>query len=60
MRAAMPYAPIIYMQGGVEMGQLEMALALCASQNAPLVHIDMTVLVAKETPLEENWRLALR
>jgi len=60
LQAAMPYAPIIYMQGGVEMGQLETALALCASQNLPLVQIDMTVLAAKETPLEDNLRLALR
>lgn len=60
MRIAMPYAPIIYMQGGIEMGQLEMALALCASQGLSLLHIDMTALAAKETPLEENWRLALR
>ncbi len=60
MQAAMPYAPIIYLQGGVEMGQLEMALALCASQGLPLVIIDMKVLAAKETSLEDNWRLALR
>ncbi len=60
MREAMPYAPIIYMRGTAEMGQLEMALALCATQGLPLIHIDMTTLAAKETPLDENWRLALR
>jgi hypothetical protein len=60
MREAMPYAPVIYMQGSAEMGQLEMALALCAAQGLPLVNIDMTALAAKETPLEDNWRLALR
>lgn len=60
MRAAMPYAPLIYMQGGVEMGQLEMALALCASQGLPLVRVDMAALAAKDAALEENWRLALR
>ena len=60
MRAAMPEAPLIYMQGSAEMGQIEMALALCATQGLPLVQIDMAALAAKETPLEENWRLALR
>ncbi len=58
--AAMSYAPLIYMQGGIEMGQLETALALCATQGQPLVHIDMVALAAKEMPLEDAWRLALR
>ncbi|MEP6984597.1 MAG: ATP-binding protein [Chloroflexota bacterium] len=60
MREAMPEAPLIYLQGGVEMGQLEMALALCATQGLPLIQLDMAALVAKDTPFEENWRLALR
>lgn len=60
MRAAMPDAPLIYLQGGAEMGQMEMALALCASQGLPLIQIDMAALVAKDSALEENWRLALR
>src|SRR6185369_12005646 len=60
IRVAMPDAPIIYMQGGIEMGQHEMALALCATQGLPLIQIDMAALVAKETPIDENWRLALR
>ncbi len=60
IRAAMPDAPLIYMQGGPEMGQIEMALALCSSQGLPLIQIDMAALAAKDTPLEENWRLALR
>ncbi len=57
---AMPDAPLIYLQGAPEMGQLETALALCAPQRQTLVQIDMTALVSKEVPLENSWRLALR
>lgn len=58
--AAMADAPLIYLQGGAEMGQLETALALCAPKQLTLVQVDMSALVAKDTPLEDNWRLALR
>lgn len=60
VQAAMPAAPLVYMQGGLEMGQLETALALCARQQMTLVRVDLTALAAKEIPLEESWRLALR
>ena len=60
IQAALPEAPLVYLQGNAEHGQIEMALALCAPQQLTLVQVDMSVLAAKEAPLEEMWRLALR
>ncbi|MCA0457964.1 MAG: ATP-binding protein [Chloroflexi bacterium] len=60
IQAAMPESPLVYLYGNAEHGQLEMALALCAPQQLTLVQVDMTALVAKDMPIEETWRLALR
>jgi hypothetical protein len=52
--------PLVFMQGGKSMGQVETAAALCAAYNLPLVSVDLAALTDVDTPFDTGWRLALR
>lgn len=57
---AMQDAPIVYLSGGVDLGQMETAMGLCAATGHDLVEVNLAAMSAPETPLEPLWRLALR
>ena len=60
IRAVLPEAPMIYLQGAEGRGQSETAARLCAEYNWPLISVDMARLAALDIPSDLAWRLALR
>lgn len=60
IRDAIPYHPLIYMEGKDGMGQAEITYALCQNASLPLVVADIAQLVALDLPFNLAWRLALR
>ncbi|MEL6270117.1 MAG: ATP-binding protein [Chloroflexota bacterium] len=53
-------APVLYMKGAPNMGQLSTAQALCNAYNLGMVIFDGAKLNALSTPFKDAWRLMLR
>lgn len=60
LRSALPTNPLVYCQGGRDLGQAETAAVLCAELGIGVLRVDAARLMALDIPLEMAWRLALR
>ncbi|MFN8375300.1 MAG: ATP-binding protein [Anaerolineae bacterium] len=57
---ALPESPMIFMQGMKGAGRRELAAAVCARFNVPVLGVEMAQLTALDIPFAQAWRLALR
>ena len=60
IRAALPSAPMVYLQGPAGAGRRARAAALCAEVGLPLIGADLSRLQTLSVPFGLAWRLALR
>jgi AAA+ superfamily predicted ATPase len=60
LTAFLPSSPMIYLQGVKGVGRREMAAALCARFNLPLICIDLAQLIAKDASFDLLSQLTMR